>query len=59
MKDEKQETSRVIYNGAAPNNFKLAKYFVVKGEYSDTAFYASEIYTKCPSKYEADGMELE
>ena len=59
MKDEKQETARVIYNGAAPNNFKLAKYFVVKGEYRDTAFYASEIYTKCPSKYEADGMELE
>ena len=59
MKDEKQETARVIYNGAAPTNFKLARFFVVKGEYRDTAFYASEIYTKCPSKYETEGMELE
>lgn len=59
MKDEKQETAQVIYNGSPPNNFKLARFFVVKGEYRDTAFYASEIYTKCPSKYEAEGMELE
>jgi len=58
MKDEKQETARVIYNGAPPNNFKLARFFVVKGEFRDTAFYASEIYTKCPSKYETEGMEL-
>ena len=59
MKDEKHETAKVIYKGASPNNFKLARFFVVKGEYKDTAFFASEIYTKCPSKYEAEGMELE
>lgn len=57
MQDEKTGRAQVIYKGSPPNNFKLAKYFVVKGEYRDTAFYASEIYTKCPSKYEAEGLE--
>jgi cytochrome c-type biogenesis protein CcmE len=35
-------------------NFELAEAIVVKGRYVDGYFHASDILTKCPSKYEAD-----
>lgn len=54
MKDEEGMVTKVIYEGAKPNNFELASSIVVKGRYKDDCFHASEILTKCPSKYEAD-----
>jgi len=54
MKDENGTETKVIYDGAKPNNFELANSIVIKGRYRDDCFYASEILTKCPSKYEAD-----
>jgi cytochrome c-type biogenesis protein CcmE len=45
---------KVIYDGAKPNNFELANAVVVKGRYQEGYFHASDILTKCPSKYEAD-----
>jgi cytochrome c-type biogenesis protein CcmE len=52
MIDEKNTESRVIFAGSQPNNFSVAPSIVVKGQFKDSAFYAIEILTKCPSKYE-------
>lgn len=52
MKDYKGNEMRVIYNGVMPNNFESSTSVVVTGKYHDGYFYASDILTKCPSKYE-------
>jgi cytochrome c-type biogenesis protein CcmE len=54
MKDDDGIEQPVQYKGAKPNNFELAEMIVVKGKYGNDAFQASEILTKCPSKYEAN-----
>jgi cytochrome c-type biogenesis protein CcmE len=54
MQDENGTEMKVIYDGARPNNFEIADAIVVKGRYQDGSFHASEILTKCPSKYEGD-----
>jgi cytochrome c-type biogenesis protein CcmE len=54
MKDEKGYEMKVIYDGAKPNNFEMANAIVIKGRAEGSCFHASEILTKCPSKYEAD-----
>jgi cytochrome c-type biogenesis protein CcmE len=54
LKDEGGKTLPVVFKGAKPNNFEIATSVVVKGKYQDNSFFASEILTKCPSKYEAD-----
>jgi len=53
LKDDNGVEQKVIYSGARPNNFEIADAIVVKGKYEDGAFRATEILTKCPSKYEA------
>ncbi len=52
LKDEKNETAEVLYNGGKPNNFDIAPMVVVKGKFEGDIFIASEVLTKCPSKYE-------
>lgn len=54
MMDADGHKLQVIYDGAKPNNFEIANSIVVKGKYVNGYFHASEILTKCPSKYEAD-----
>ena len=54
LRDEQGAECRVVYKGAKPNHFDLADALVVKGRYENGNFRASEILTKCPSKYEAD-----
>lgn len=54
MKDDNGQEVRVVFDGAKPNNFEIADAVVVKGRYEDGHFHASDILTKCPSKYEAD-----
>jgi cytochrome c-type biogenesis protein CcmE len=54
MKDDNGLSEKIIYDGAKPNNFEIANAVVVKGRYHDGYFHASEILTKCPSKYEGD-----
>ena len=58
MKDDNGQEEKVIFDGAKPNNFELANAVVVKGRYQDGCFRASEILTKCPSKYEADAESV-
>ena len=48
---------KVVYNGTIPNNFESATSVVVTGKYNDNYFAASDILTKCPSKYEEQFSE--
>ena len=53
MKDDNGYEMKVVFDGAKPNNFELANAIVIKGRVEGSSFHASEILTKCPSKYEA------
>lgn len=55
MKDDSNNVIKVQFAGAKPNNFELAQSLVVKGKVDKGVFYASDILTKCPSKYEGSG----
>ena len=52
MKDEKNNIALVNYSGIYPNNFDIAPMVVIKGKFVGNTFKASDILTKCPSKYE-------
>lgn len=54
MEDYNGTEMKVIYKGAIPNNFESATSVVVTGKYNgdNGYFMASDILTKCPSKYE-------
>jgi cytochrome c-type biogenesis protein CcmE len=58
--DDAGNECRVVLEGAAPNNFELATSVVAKGRYDPerSYFHATEVLTKCPSKYEAEGEEV-
>jgi cytochrome c-type biogenesis protein CcmE len=58
--DDKGKECRVVLDGAAPNNFELATSVVAKGRYLEDKgyFHATEVLTKCPSKYEAQPSEV-
>lgn len=58
MKDDNGLEEKIVYDGAKPNNFELANAIVVKGRFQDGYFHASDILTKCPSKYEGDSQEV-
>ena len=52
MKDADGTEMRVVYKGTIPNNFESSTSVVVTGKYRNNQFEATEILTKCPSKYE-------
>lgn len=54
MSDFQGTEIKVLYKGAIPNNFESATSVVVTGKYNTETgyFHASDILTKCPSKYE-------
>jgi cytochrome c-type biogenesis protein CcmE len=54
MRDEDNRVAKVEFTGAKPNNFDIATSVVAKGRYEDGVFRASEVLTKCPSKYEGN-----
>ena len=57
--DDNGRECKVVLDGAAPNNFELATSVVAKGRFTDEGyFHASEVLTKCPSKYEAQPADL-
>jgi cytochrome c-type biogenesis protein CcmE len=59
LKDEAGRECVVVLEGAAPNNFDIATSVVAKGRYTKEGyFHASEVLTKCPSKYEAEAGEV-
>ncbi len=58
MKDDDNQEVKVVFDGARPNNFEIAEAVVVTGRFENGDFHASEILTKCPSKYEADAESV-
>ena len=58
--DDQGKECKVVLDGAAPNNFEMATSVVAKGRYNseDGYFHATEVLTKCPSKYEAQAEEV-
>ena len=54
MADFNGEELKVLYKGAMPNNFESSTSVVVTGKYQNGVFVASDILTKCPSKYESE-----
>lgn len=54
MADYNGEELKVVYKGAMPNNFESSTSVVVTGKYQNGVFVASDILTKCPSKYESE-----
>lgn len=58
MKDDNQKVVKVVLDGAKPNNFELATSVVAKGKFAGDYFHATEILTKCPSKYEGDAESV-
>lgn len=58
--DEQGKECKVVLEGAAPNNFEMATSVVAKGRYNteEGFFHATEVLTKCPSKYEAQSEEV-
>lgn len=60
LKDDNGQECKVVLDGAAPNNFELATSVVAKGRYlpDEGYFHATEVLTKCPSKYEAGAEEV-
>lgn len=51
MKDVNNTVMKVIYNKPKPDNLEHAESVVVRGKVKEDIFYASQILTKCPSKY--------
>jgi cytochrome c-type biogenesis protein CcmE len=54
MADYNGTELKVMYKGAMPNNFESSTSVVVTGKYKNGVFHASDILTKCPSKYETE-----
>lgn len=52
MNDEKGKRVFVELQGAKPNNFEIATSIVVRGRMEGTTFKATNVLTKCPSKYD-------
>ncbi len=53
MVDNFGKEIKVVYKGSIPNNFESCTSVVVTGKYKDGQFVATDILTKCPSKYES------
>ena len=58
MKDEQGKQINVVLEGAKPNNFEIATSIVVKGRIEGTTLKATNVLTKCPSKYEGQASDL-
>jgi cytochrome c-type biogenesis protein CcmE len=50
-KDKKGNISKVIYNQPKPQDFERSEEITMTGYATDSAFIATEILMKCPSKY--------
>ncbi len=55
MKDRQGHEMPVKYAGIRPNNFEIAPSVVCVGKVEGGVFEASDIQTKCPSRYEGSG----
>lgn len=59
MRDSAGVVTPVVLHGAKPNNFEIANSVVATGAFEGKTFHATNVLTKCPSKYEATGDQLQ
>ncbi len=57
MKDNNGDIMKVVYHGTIPNNFESSTSIVVTGKYHNGNFQATDILTKCPSKYQDQAQQ--
>ncbi|MEG8946265.1 cytochrome c maturation protein CcmE domain-containing protein [Rosettibacter firmus] len=57
IKDDNGNIMKVVYHGMIPNNFESSTSVVVTGKYSNGVFQATDILTKCPSKYQEQAAQ--
>ncbi len=57
MKDHKGNVMPVKFEGMKPNNFETAPSVVCVGKVENGSFVASDIQTKCPSRYEGSAKD--
>lgn len=57
MKDHLGTELKVLFTGTLPNNFESSISLVVTGRYKDGCFHATDILTKCPSKYQEQSIQ--
>jgi cytochrome c-type biogenesis protein CcmE len=58
LADSTGEQLPVVLHGAKPNNFEMSVSVVATGRVEDGVFHATNVLTKCPSKYESGGESL-
>jgi len=58
LRDEHGKKIPVELDGAKPNNFEIAVSVVVKGKVDNGVMKASNVLTKCPSKYEGEAADV-
>jgi cytochrome c-type biogenesis protein CcmE len=58
LKDQKGAVRQVVYHDSKPQDFERSEQVVIIGKMSGSAFEASKILTKCPSKYNEDSIEV-
>lgn len=56
LRDANNNEMKVVYKGIKPNNFEIATSVVVTGKFENGVFYATDVLTKCPSKYEGQNI---
>ena len=57
MVDNSGRQMKVVYKGSIPNNFESSTSIVVTGKYQNGVFQATDILTKCPSKYQEQSVQ--
>jgi cytochrome c-type biogenesis protein CcmE len=58
MQDSAGVAMPVVLKGAKPNNFEVASQIVATGHVENGVFQATNVLTKCPSKYESSASDL-
>jgi len=54
IKDIEGTEKKVILYGAKPQDFEMSEQIVLTGKMADGDFVATDMLTKCPSKYKED-----
>jgi cytochrome c-type biogenesis protein CcmE len=58
VKDNKGQECKVVFTGTKPQDFERSEQIVLVGQMIGNEFHASEILTKCPSKYKQDKINV-
>lgn len=58
MADETGAEMPVVLHAAKPNNFEMSVSVVATGQVENGVFSSTNVLTKCPSKYEAQGDDI-